>query len=122
MPNEKTIKTVHDLAGEELAAVSFVRDYVEFLFDGPVLRSLTSPRIVRGDTVSTFPERGSRDALCSAIGAKVTSVELKEDDSFVLIFGNGDRIIIPLDKESGRKYEAMEFMPEPYGLIHQIWE
>jgi hypothetical protein len=122
VPNEKTIKTVHDLAGEELAAVSFVRDYVEFLFDGPVLRSLTSPRIVRGDTVSTFPERGSRDALCSAIGAKVTSVELKEDDSFVLIFGNGDRIIIPLDKESGRKYEAMEFMPEPYGLIHQIWE
>jgi len=54
-------RTVESLAGEELSAVSFVRDYVEFHFDGPVLRALTNPRVeIDGETIS-FPEPGSRD-------------------------------------------------------------
>jgi len=35
-----------DLVDEELSAVCFVRDYVEFQFDGPTLRALTPVRVL----------------------------------------------------------------------------
>ena len=45
------MQRVEDLVGEELAAVAFVRDYVEFHFDGPVLTSLTDPiAVVDGES------------------------------------------------------------------------
>ncbi len=65
-----------DLVGCEVSGVSFVRDHVEMLFDGPVLRSLASPMVREGDQVARFPEPGSRDALCRLIGR---TVELAED-------------------------------------------
>jgi hypothetical protein len=33
------------ILGEPLSAVAFVRDYVEFHFDGPVLRAISNPRV-----------------------------------------------------------------------------
>ena len=36
------------LVGEEVNAVSFVMDYVEFHFNGPVLRAIADPVVHRG--------------------------------------------------------------------------
>ena len=43
------------LIGEQLSAVSFVQDYVEFHFDGPVLRALTNPIGTTPEAVVQFP-------------------------------------------------------------------
>lgn len=39
---------IEGLIGEELNVVSFVMDYVEFHFNGPVLRALTKPTVEVG--------------------------------------------------------------------------
>jgi hypothetical protein len=57
-----TVPMFEDLVGCEVSGVSFVRDYVEVLFDGPVLRSLASPMVREGERVTRFPEEGSRRA------------------------------------------------------------
>lgn len=62
-----------DLVDHELSAVCFVRDFVEFQFDGPILRALSDPVIHIGARSWHFPLPGTRDALCSVIGGFVTS-------------------------------------------------
>ena len=42
------------LLGREVSGVSFVRDYVEVLFDGPVLRAISNPRGRFGDRTWQF--------------------------------------------------------------------
>lgn len=63
------------LAGSELSAVCFVRNYVEFHFDGPVLRFLAPPVVSSQGRTFEFPEEGSRDALCALIGQTVEQAE-----------------------------------------------
>ncbi len=107
----KSVQTLSDLEGEEVSAVSFVRDYVEIHFDGPVVRSLSNPTVTTPDSRARFPEAGSRDALCQLIGAVVTGVILKEGESFELITDNDCNLVIPLDSQSLRRGEAMHFLP-----------
>jgi len=101
------------LVGEQLNAVAFVMNYVEFTFNGPVLRALTDP-IIEGDGLRhQFPEPGSRDALCSLIGSEVAAVLIKGEDRIQLKF-SGERVLtIPLDPDSrlGRGVEAAHYVP-----------
>jgi hypothetical protein len=85
-----------DLIGREISAVAFVRDYVEFHFDGPILRSRADPQVAVGEAVYCFPKPGSRDALCLVIGTTVRS--LNSDDSRHLEFttSSGCRVRLPL--------------------------
>jgi hypothetical protein len=62
------MRSFEDLAGSELSGVCFVRDYVEFRFDGPVLRSLASPVAVVDGVRFESPDAGSTDALRQLIG------------------------------------------------------
>ena len=72
------LKEPADLVGREISAVAFVRDVVEFHFDGPTLRSRTDPRVAVGEAVYRFPKPGSRDALCLVIGSTVHSLSFDE--------------------------------------------
>lgn len=113
--------SIESIVGEQLSAVSFVQDYVEFHFDGPVVRALSNPT-VRGPSVkATFPDKGSRDALCSAIGRIVRSVEV-DDDHRAEIGLDGECVItIPLGADNHRGTEAMHFVAAPYSPV-QVWE
>lgn len=98
------------LVGEELNAVSFVMDYVEFHFNGPVLRALTNPVItVRGERFRS-PEPGSRDALCLLIGERIRSVRVVEDAQVELSTRHAT-LSIPLDSASRIGPEAAHFVP-----------
>lgn len=98
------------LVGEELNAVSFVMDYVEFHFNGPILRALTNPVVVvRGERFG-FPAPGSRDALCSLIGEKVQSAQVLPGQRIELTTGNCT-LVIPLDQDSRVGPEAAHFVP-----------
>jgi len=82
------------LVGDEVGQVSFVRDYVELNFDGPILRALANPTVIIGGRSVTFPAPGSRDELCSLIGKTVASAE-EDSDAITLTFADGATFVIP---------------------------
>src|SRR5438874_8747737 len=99
------------LVGEQVNTVAFVMDYVEFKFNGPVLRALTNP-IIEGDGLRVrFPEPGSRDALCSLIGSRVAAVTITDDDRIELALSGDRTLTIPLDRESRVGAEAAHYVP-----------
>ena len=71
---------IESLLSEQVNAVSFVMDYVEFHFNGPILRALSNPVVEYQGHRVRFPDAGSRDALCSLIGSDVASVNVRPDD------------------------------------------
>ena len=116
----KEILQISDLVGEEISAVCFVRDYVEFHFDGPIVRSLSNPSVFVHGMQHRFPESGSRDALCRVIGSTIRAVKLDEHHSLKLRTTDDCEITIPLDAENLRGPEAMHFVPRLNGPI-EVW-
>jgi hypothetical protein len=118
----KPVIEIQQLVGEQISTVAFVCDYVEFHFSGPILRSLSNPRVSVQGAEYRFPESGSRDALCRVIGSTVQALKLDENRVLELTTSNGCRITIPLDTENLRRgeSEAMHFVPELNGPI-QVW-
>jgi len=92
------LKEPADLIGREISAVAFVRDVVEFGFDGVVLRCDADPCVAVGDAVYRFPKPGSRDALCLIIGSTVRSLEVVDGKHVEFTTSNGCRVRIPLAK------------------------
>ncbi|MFI6982959.1 hypothetical protein ACIBSV_30735 [Embleya sp. NPDC050154] len=87
------------LMGQEVSAVSFVRDYVELHFDGPVLRALSDPFGSYGGREWRFPARGSLELLRCYIGKTVDGCELDPDRILAVNFGE-HRFAIPLGPAS----------------------
>ena len=90
------LKEPADLVGREVSAVAFVRDGVEFHFDGPILRSRTDPQVVVGEATYCFPKPGSRDALCLVVGATIQSLNLDEARHLEFTTSNGCRVRLPV--------------------------
>src|SRR6478672_3817477 len=90
-------------------------DYVEFHFNGPVLRAISHPTVKTPSGRYQFPYAGSRDALCSLITREVVSVALVEAVRISLALTGGFELAIPLDEASRRCPEAAHFQSE---LVH----
>ena len=105
---------IEGLIGEELNVVSFVMDYVEFHFNGPVLRALTKPTVEVGAAFATFPELGSRDRLCELIGKEVAAVSVVDDVAISISFTDGASLRIPLDHASRVGPEAAHYQSETF--------
>jgi hypothetical protein len=108
------------LIGEPLSGVAFVQDYVEFLFDGRIVRALTSPSVTLGDTVHEFPNPGSRDAFCSLIGRVVEEITVERDDAITILLSEGASVSIPLSSEHRSGPEAAHFVSGLNRPI-QVW-
>jgi hypothetical protein len=104
------LKEPADLVGREISAVAFVRDGVEFHFDGPILRSRTAPQVFIGEAVYHFPKPGSRDALCLVIGATVQSLSLDEARHLEFTTSNGCRVRLPLGAGGVLHFRADELL------------
>jgi hypothetical protein len=103
------VLTVEQLVGEELGTVSFVADYVEFNFNGPIVRAISRPIVRITDETARFPDAGSRDALCSLIFGIVVSVT-DSPESLLIDFGTRGRLTIPkADPLAGP--EVIHFIP-----------
>jgi hypothetical protein len=87
------------LMGLEVSAVSFVRDYVELHFDGPVLRALSDPLGVYGGVAWHFPAPGSLDLMRCYISKTVDGYEEDPERILALHFAE-HRFVIPLDDGS----------------------
>jgi hypothetical protein len=90
------LKEPADLVGREVSAVAFVRDGVEFHFDGPILRSRADPQVFIGEAVYHFPKPGSRDALCLVLGSTIRSLSLDDARHLEFTTSNGCRVRLPL--------------------------
>lgn len=85
--------------GLEVSAVSFVRDYVELHFDGPVLRALSDPFGAYGGHEWQFPASGSLDLMHRYIGKTVDGYEEDPERILALHFAV-HRFTIPLNDGS----------------------
>ncbi len=110
---------IGQIVGEQLSAVSFVQDYVEFHFDGPVIRALSGPIVKENGETIRFPSPRSRDQLCSLIGRPVSSFELIEGLELRIRLGGAD-LIVPLDAERTTGPEAMHFQDSLTSPV-QVW-
>lgn len=104
-------ETIEAIINEPLSAVAFVQDYVEFHFDGKILRSLTNATLISDGETRTFPEQGSRDAFCRLIGRSVERVNVEEGYRIEVAFGGGAILVIPLEPSALVGPEAAHFVP-----------
>jgi len=102
---QKEKPDLHVIEGEQLSAVTFVQDYVQLHFDGPMLTAVTWPVVVFDGRQFEFGFPGYRDALCALIAKKVIRVSISPGDRLEICFGSGDVLSISLRPES---YEADE--------------
>ena len=87
-----------ELIGTDLAAVHFVRDYVQLQFDDALLYAYVWPRVHRDGSVLHHGQPGFNDALIQLIDQRVTGVDEVLDLGLVLDLDNGAvRLTIPLD-------------------------
>lgn len=84
-----------ELVGEELGSVVFVRDYVQFDFDGPRLTLLVWPSLVAEGEAIVMGEPGYRDALCGLIDQKVVATAENRDQGLGVDFGSAGLVIKP---------------------------
>ena len=95
------------LQGEQLSAVTFVRDYLQLWFDGPGI-NVTNPVTVRAGPKSvTSSQPGFRDALYAQIAKVVESVEIRDADAFVINFEDGSALSVSLRHEDYSSPEAV---------------
>jgi hypothetical protein len=108
------------IVGEPLNAVTFVMDYVQFHFNGPILTALNHPVVEFRGMATQFPGPGSRDALCSLIPHEVESVDVVDGVHIKLSLASGHDLVIPLDPGSYIGPEAATFGdPTAGGLL--VW-
>jgi len=111
--------SLQSLRGEELNAVCFVMDYVEFHFNGPILRALTDPRVQTGEQSSPSPAPSSRDELCALIGLTVEGIDVMEGDTIRVRLTSGRVLVVPLVPKA-ESLEAAHFVPGQNKPI-QVW-
>jgi hypothetical protein len=112
MTNAPTQPTLADalekIVGRALSSVTFVADYVQFAFDGPVLTAHTLPTVNLGSQHLEWGQLGYRDALCRQIGRRVGRVEVN-DEHVSVAFDEGAAISISLLDKNYTGPEALQF-------------
>ena len=111
MSSQRAETGIEAIRDEPLSGVAFVHDYVEFHFDGKIVRSLTKPMVTLASAPHTFPDAGSRDALCSLIGCTVEDVKVQDGVAIGITFAGGARVRIPLADEERHGPEAAHYVP-----------
>lgn len=104
---------------EPVSGIAFVMDYVEFHFNDKVIRALAEPTVWVDGRRFTFPEAGSRDALCSLIGRNAEHVKAQQNIAIEIDFSDSAKVQIPLECGHGL-VESAHFMPGN-NLPMEIW-
>lgn len=101
--------TIKSLNSSELTSVIFVRDYVQFVFEGEkenfILSAFTLPTTALSNHKYDFQTLGWRDALCSFINKTVRTAIAEEGNSIKVEFEDGTHLEISLKDED---YEGPE--------------
>jgi hypothetical protein len=93
--------------GHDLSSVTFVRDYIQFAFDGPRLNAYTAPAVSFGAESLSLGHPGYRDCLCKQIGCRIERTEVN-DQRVAIIFEKGAVVSISLRDDDYRGPGALE--------------
>jgi hypothetical protein len=108
------------IVGASLSSVTFVTNYVELDFNGPIVSAYTSPAIQVGATVLSTEDSGYRDALCGRIGAQVVAAYAEQDNRLQIDFSDKSSIVISLKPEDLVGVEAAMFR-DPLTKEWNVW-
>lgn len=100
----------------ELVGITFIRDYIQFLFDGPILNTYTLPQIKIQDKFTISTDFGYHDTLCSLIGKRVISAfEDERKEKIVIKFESDINLFVSLRLEDRNCVEAAMLQIEKDG-------
>ncbi|MBB5341294.1 hypothetical protein [Tunturiibacter gelidoferens] len=77
------------IEGQELSSVTFVQDYLQLDFNGPVLTLYHWPEVFRTEGSYAFGEPEYRDVLCAQIGESANTTSLVTGLALEIEFENG---------------------------------
>jgi hypothetical protein len=96
------------LINEELVGVTFIRDYIQFIFEDSILNTYTIPHIIKPASILTESDMGFCDNLRLLIGNKVLSVYEDEKEKNIKIkFETDIEIRVSLKLEDRQCAEAI---------------
>lgn len=87
-PRDRDVLSSH-LVDKELDAVTFVRDYMQFVFHGATLTVYVSPSVATAEQVLTEGMSGYADALRGLIGMTVLAATQRDEQELELTFADG---------------------------------
>jgi hypothetical protein len=100
--DDQNIVFLRRLENLDLAAVIFVRNYLQLQFDGdsldcyPMLNVITSPQLCTSNEQHGWGQPGFRDSLCDQISRVVTSVTCEPGSCVSIEFDSSARLVIPM--------------------------
>jgi hypothetical protein len=97
------------IEGEQLSAVTFVQDYVQLHFDGPMLTAITWPIVVSNGASVEFGAAGYRDRLCGLIAKNVIRAHVRPGDRLQIDFEGDASVVVSLKPDAYRAAEAVIF-------------
>lgn len=97
------------LVGREISAISFVRDYVEVHFDGPIVRAISNPYGMYGCRGWRFPDGQSAEVMRHYIGKVVDGFRFVNGE-YLAIDSGEHSFIVPLGDESRVGPEAVHIV------------
>ena len=97
------------IVGEQLSAVTFVQDYVQLQFDGPILNALTVVTVATPRERARSGDDQFRNLLCSCITKRVSHVEVREREALSIHLADGFSISVSLRDEDYCCPEAVNF-------------
>jgi hypothetical protein len=99
----------NELIGKELSSIEFVRDYIQFRFDGPCLTAITDPTIQVRGVNNKRSTNGFCDTILKFIGLQVIETIVVENESICIRFLEDCSINISLRPEDYVTTEAATF-------------
>jgi hypothetical protein len=101
---------LQEIVGKQLSAVTFVMDYVQLAFDGPMINAYAWPTVHVGDRKFDRSDPSYRDELCARVAISVVAVQVPRE-AIEIAFADGSTIRISLRAEDLHEGipEAAEF-------------
>lgn len=101
---------IDSLESHEISGVMFIRDYIQFLFEGEIGNGILTTYNLPTAVVNGHPYKrntsGYRDILCSLINKTVEKSEVTDDRKIKLTFEDCVELVVPLEAEENDGFEA----------------
>lgn len=108
------------LDGAELAGITFIRNYLQLLFDGTYLNAYVWPVVSIDDVKFHLETPGYRDALCQQINKTVIKTVEVPNKKIALLFSNNCEMEFSLRDEDRSGPEAIMIQADS-GNLWDIW-
>jgi hypothetical protein len=103
-------RLLEELISEELAGVTFVRDYVQLQFGSPPTLNAYTPITVRSQgAASRSGDRGFAQALVAQLDKRVRNVRKLPSERLEILFDDASAIEISLRSEDYQGPEAFQY-------------